>query len=513
MYRLIGGDKMIDRVGKQLGNYRITQVLGRGGFAEVYLGEHVYLKTLAAVKVLYTRLSVQDDMESFVKEAQTIARLTHPNIVRVLDFGVHDETPFLVMDYASNGTLRQRHPKGSRLTLDTIVPYVRQVADALQYAHDEKFIHRDVKPENMLIGRRNEILLSDFGIALAAQSSRNQSTQDVTGTVSYMSPEQIQGKPRPASDQYSLGITVYEWLSGSPPFKGSFTELCVQHMYAEVPPLPEQVPTLSKDVAQVVMTTLAKDYKQRFGSINAFANALEQASGLRQGTGPIVRPYPSMPLSTPRPQAIPEIQIAPQPVRPPVTNPPLPQSEPARFINTAPEIKGYSSGNSRPSTEQPQQPVARQKAVFPEDNKLFDATIFGEKPSLPAKPVPQPAKPYRPLQPQQAVVRQKAVFPQDNKLFDATVFAEKPLRSPSPQSKQPTSGSKLFSNNVFDETSAQSVQESTPWNSGQGPIIVSLTVGLLLVILCVMYFPIGNAFVLPILIIVLYRQLTKRSGE
>src|SRR5437764_11405809 len=131
-----------------------------------------------------------------------------------LCFGVEGKTPFLVMDYASDGTLRQKHAKGVPLPLTIIVAYVKQVAGALQFAHDEKLIHRDIKPENMLLGRRNEILLSNFGIALVAQSSRYQSTQEMAGTMAYMAPEQIQGKPRPASDQYSLGVVVYEWLSG-----------------------------------------------------------------------------------------------------------------------------------------------------------------------------------------------------------------------------------------------------------------------------------------------------------
>src|SRR5207249_6407271 len=122
-----------------------------------------------------------------------------------------------------------------------------------------KLIHRDVKPENMLVGRRNEILLSDFGIAVVTQSSRYQSTQDVTGTISYMAPEQIQGKPRPASDQYSLGIAVYEWLCGDRPFHGSFTELCTQHMFALPQPLSEKVSAISPDVEQVVLTALEKD--------------------------------------------------------------------------------------------------------------------------------------------------------------------------------------------------------------------------------------------------------------
>jgi serine/threonine protein kinase len=115
-------------------------------------------------------------------------------------FGTEDKTPFLVMDYAPNGTLRQLHPKGTSLPLELIISYVKQIAAALQFAHNEKIIHRDVKPENMLVGARQEILLSDFGIALIAQSSRYQSMMDIAGTIAYMAPEQIQAHPRPASD-------------------------------------------------------------------------------------------------------------------------------------------------------------------------------------------------------------------------------------------------------------------------------------------------------------------------
>jgi serine/threonine protein kinase len=266
-----------DRIGQQLGNYRLTRLLGQGGFADVYLGEHTYLKTSAAIKVLQTRVTNDDDLASFLQEAQHIASLLHPHIIRVLDFGVDSKTPFLVMDYAPHGTLRQRHPKGTRLPLTTLVPYVQQIAEALQYAHEEKLIHRDMKPENILLGRRSEVLLSDFGIALIAQSSRYQSTQEVVGTVAYMAPEQIQGKPRTASDQYSLAIVVYEWISGVRPFHGSFTELCAQHMFAPPPALREKISTISPAIEQVLTIALAKDPKQRFASVQAFAKALEQA--------------------------------------------------------------------------------------------------------------------------------------------------------------------------------------------------------------------------------------------
>src|SRR2546427_4087613 len=253
---------MTDRVGQQLGNYQLIRLLGEGGFAEVYLGEHIHLGTQAAIKVLHTQLA-SEEVDGFRTEARTIARLRHRHIVRVLDFGVEGKTPFLVMDYAPMGTLRQHYPKGTILPVSNIVTYVKQAAAALKFAHEQKLIHRDIKPENMLLESENEILLSDFGIALVAQSSLYQSTRDVVGTVAYMSPEQIQGKPRPASDQYSLAINAYEWLSGDRPFHGSFTELCTQHMFAAPPPLREKVPDLAPQVEQVISIALAKEAKQR----------------------------------------------------------------------------------------------------------------------------------------------------------------------------------------------------------------------------------------------------------
>ena len=270
---------MVDRVGQQLGNYHLVRLLGQGGFADVYLGEHIHLGTEAAIKVLAMRLA-SEEVERFRSEARMIARLKHAHIVRVLEFGIDETTPFLVMDYAPNGTLRKLYPRGTRLPLPTIVSYVKQVADALQFAHNSKLIHRDIKPENMLLGDKQEVLLSDFGIAIVAQSSRYDRTQDSTGTIAYMAPEQIQAHPRPASDQYSLGIVVYEWLSGDRPFNGSFTEIAAKHVLMPPPSLREKVPTIPLSVEQAVLTALAKDPKQRFGSVQAFANALEQASQL-----------------------------------------------------------------------------------------------------------------------------------------------------------------------------------------------------------------------------------------
>jgi hypothetical protein len=257
---------MTGTTGQRLGNYRLVRLLGRGGFAEVYLGEHVRLGTQFAIKLLATHLS-DSEAEKFLAEARTIARLEHPHIIRILDFDVEQDIPFLVMSYASNGTLRQRYPKGTRLPLDVVLTYLKQAAAALQYAHDEKLVHRDIKPENMLMGRHNELLLSDFGIAVVAHSSRSQSTQEIMGTLSYMAPEQILGKPRPSSDQYALGVIVYEWLCGNHPFHGTAAEIATQHLHADMPPMLEAV----------VLKALEKDPHRRFASVQEFAAAPEQA--------------------------------------------------------------------------------------------------------------------------------------------------------------------------------------------------------------------------------------------
>ncbi len=268
---------MADRVGQQFGNYRLVSLLGQGGFAEVYLGQHVRLNLQAAIKVLHTYLTEQE-VAHFQQEAETIAQLQHPAIVRILDYDVREGLPFLVMDYAPGGSVRRRYPKGTVVPLPQMISSVKQVAAGLHYAHERKFIHRDVKPENILLGRQEEVLLSDFGLAALAHSSASLSTQEAIGTLPYMAPEQIEGHPRAASDQYALGVVVYEWLCGSRPFEGSATEVMVQQLTMPPPPLHEKVATIPLGIEQVVLRALAKDPKARFASVQDFATALERAS-------------------------------------------------------------------------------------------------------------------------------------------------------------------------------------------------------------------------------------------
>jgi len=180
-------------VGEDFGDYRLIRLIGRGGFADVYLGEHARHKTLVAVKVLTTRLE-HGNVKSFLNEARSI-RLRHPHIVHMLDFGLEDDVPYLVMEYAPNGSLRQRYPKGTQLPLGTIRRYVKHIASALQYAHHEGVIHRDIKPDNILLGNQRELLVSDFGIASLAHSTGSMGEEDQAGTINYMAPEQLRGRP------------------------------------------------------------------------------------------------------------------------------------------------------------------------------------------------------------------------------------------------------------------------------------------------------------------------------
>ena len=359
---------MTDLVGKQLGKYRLMSLLGRGGFAEVYRGEHIYLRSQAAIKVL--RIVPRDEeVNNFLTEAQKLVSLRHPHIVRVLDFDVENGMPFLVMENAPHGSLRQRYPMGTRIPLETIVGYVRQVSDALQYAHNEKLIHRDVKPENMLLGPHDEVLLSDFGIALVAPQTGSLTTQEMAGTVPYIAPEQIKGKPRPASDQYSLGMIVYEWLCGERPFQGPLWEIVNQHINTLPPPLHEKMPDISPAVEQVVLKAIAKEPTQRFATVKEFANALEAAQE----------------------QAYREVTIAPK-AAVATSQPPAPSQVETR--PDSPPTRGAEALTDRPIHQD--SPAVRHEVVLATDQITEQPATFA-----PTQLDPRPALPHASMQPAQ----------------------------------------------------------------------------------------------------------------
>ncbi len=278
---------MRDYSNSPFANYRLLHLLGKGEIGQVYLGEHVLTQRQVAVKVLFPL-----PKDSFLPEDVTGAVfLHHPHIIAVREADVEQSTstPFIAMEYAPGGTLRQRHPRGSRVPLPLVLAYMKQVAAALQYAHDQHWIHGDVKPEHIVVGSNQELLLIDFGVKYDPPGdhhkppnglcSQRQHQKRTGGTPVYMAPERLKGAG-PESDQYALGILVYEWLSGSPPFTGFSFELYRQHADAPVPPLPKDVPMLSRHLEQVVMKALEKDPRKRFATIQDFAAAFEHASPL-----------------------------------------------------------------------------------------------------------------------------------------------------------------------------------------------------------------------------------------
>jgi serine/threonine protein kinase len=270
---------MQDRSGQQIDNYRLLKLLGGGTFGDVYLAED--LRRTPATRVAFKLLApfkTAQEMQLFFNEVRALMRLRHPHIVPVLDFGIEQGDAFLVMEYAPNGTLRQRHPRGSQIPLSTVVEYVKQLAEALQHAHDDRLMHLDVKPDNVLLGANDQLLLSDFGIATMTPTGRidlNQAIQHKTsGTPAYMPPEQWKGNSQKASDQYALAIMAYEWLCGELPFVGNQVQLQYQHTTQPVPPLREKLPTISPQGEAVIMKALAKDPKDRYPTVRAFAEAL-----------------------------------------------------------------------------------------------------------------------------------------------------------------------------------------------------------------------------------------------
>ena len=235
----------------------------------------------AAVKVLKQQVG-NEDFRQFIDEVKILSNLRHPNIVRILDFGVEGDIPFIVMDYAPNGTLLERHPAGTLVPLETVIFYVNQVAAALQYMHNEKLVHRNVKPNAMLVGRNNEILLGSFGIVQSIDAEET----FAAGTPRYIAPEQISGKSVPASDQYALAVVIYEWLAGKPLFEGTAMEVIFQHTIAAPSPLRNRIPLIPPAVELVLTKALAKNPEERFPSVIAFAQALAEGSYPMQNINP-----------------------------------------------------------------------------------------------------------------------------------------------------------------------------------------------------------------------------------
>lgn len=271
--------------GQYIGGCRILRLIGQGNSSEVYLGEHPGLSQPVAVKLLHAWTG-EREVQRFLTQAAMLSKLDHPHIIHIYDFGLtDDDVPYLVVSYAPYGTLRQRYPRGSRLPLSEVVNYIMQSADALQYVHEHELVHRDVKPQNMLLGTQNEIILNDFGTTTISYSLVPNAV-DFEGTVLYAAPEQLEGRSLRSSDQYALAVMTHELLTGSWPFLGTFEEVAHKHLLETPPTLRAKGIEAPLLVEETLQRALSKDPARRFATILDFANALMEAYQLESALKP-----------------------------------------------------------------------------------------------------------------------------------------------------------------------------------------------------------------------------------
>jgi serine/threonine protein kinase len=275
-------------MGTNLASYQIMREIGRGGFAGVYKGVDTSSNRTVALKVLAPHLVWDKDFVSrFQREAQTVARLDHPNIVAIHNVGEADGNHYIAMDYLDGRTLKQLIDKEGALPLERAAHIIQQLASALDYAHQKGIVHRDVKPSNIIIGPHDHATLTDFGIVKATEGTRLTSTGVTLGTPEYMSPEQGQGLDVDRrSDIYSLGVVLYEMLTGKVPFSGT-TPLAVLHKHVYEPPTALQAlnPRLPQRLDRVVAKALAKDPNDRLSTAGDMAAAVLE----RERTAPTMR--------------------------------------------------------------------------------------------------------------------------------------------------------------------------------------------------------------------------------
>jgi tRNA A-37 threonylcarbamoyl transferase component Bud32 len=277
--------------GTRVGTYEVLELLGRGGMAEVYKGRHPRLERMVAIKILSTSLADEPDFrERFEREAQAVAILRHPNIVQVFDFGDVEGTYYMVMEFIEGVDLARYIREVGRMPLAHVCPIVRDMASALDYAHAQGIIHRDVKPSNvmlpglMLSGQPGEdssdfsAILTDFGIAkIRTHDTGVTKTGMMMGTLDYMAPEQVRGarKVDGRADTYALGVMLYEMLTGELPFRGDNPgAVMLAHLQQPAPDPRTIVEDLPEGIATAILRALAKDPEDRYPTVGALVEAL-----------------------------------------------------------------------------------------------------------------------------------------------------------------------------------------------------------------------------------------------
>lgn len=268
--------------GRVFGRYRIESELGRGGMGAVYCAYDSHLHRTVALKVPFFKKGYSEEVvKRFLREARAVARLSHANLCRVFDVGVLDGTLFLTMEFVEGRSLEQLFKSGEPMPEADVVPVIRQVALALQEAHDCGIIHRDLKPANIMLNTKGQPVVMDFGLAREVDREENDLTKDgaFMGTPAYMSPEQIRGRTHeigPATDIYSLGVVMYRLLTGRRPFEGTFTAI-FSAILTENPIAPRDLcGTIDSTVEAICLKAMAKTPSDRYASAAEMATALNQ---------------------------------------------------------------------------------------------------------------------------------------------------------------------------------------------------------------------------------------------
>lgn len=267
------GQKINDR-------YQIIKTIGEGGMANVYLAYDTILDRNVAVKVLRGDLATDEKfVRRFQREALSASSLSHPNIVEVYDVGEDNGSYYIVMEYIDGKHLKQLLKKRGNLTLTEVVDIMLQVTDGMSAAHDSYIIHRDIKPQNIMILENGLIKITDFGIAMALNSTQLTQTNSVMGSVHYLPPEQASGKGATIqSDVYSMGILMYELLTGTLPFKGdNAVEIALKHIKESVPSVKELLPNIPQSIENIIMKSTAKNVKNRYQDAKEMHDDLKTA--------------------------------------------------------------------------------------------------------------------------------------------------------------------------------------------------------------------------------------------
>jgi eukaryotic-like serine/threonine-protein kinase len=262
------------------GRYKLEAKLGSGGMSTVYLARDTTLDRSVAVKVMHREMSEQaDQLERFRQEARAVAKLSHPNVVAVIDAGEDGGHPYIVFEYVEGETLKQRINRLGALDPQEALAYAIEIARGLTVAHARNMVHRDIKPQNVLIDSEGRAKLTDFGISRQLEQDGMTATGRVLGTTDYVSPEQAMGHPvDPRSDIYSLGVVLYEMLIGQVPFHAdSQVGVAMKHVNEELPDTQQRRPELSAAAAMVVERATAKDPADRYQEVGELIDDLSTA--------------------------------------------------------------------------------------------------------------------------------------------------------------------------------------------------------------------------------------------